>query len=419
MDKVKTLRCASDKSISHRSAIFSSIAYGTNTIKNYLFAQDTLNTIKAFKKLGVEISIDNGIVSIKGNGKYLKEASDIIDLGNSGTGMRLISAVCAGQNFLSILTGDNSLKNRPMKRIIEPLAQMGATILSRKNFLAPLAIFGKNNLSGIQYNSNIASAQVKSACLIAGLYTDEKVEFSEPHLSRNHTEIMLKQFGVDLTIENRKITLGKNRELHGNFEIDVPADISSCAFVMVMCALKPNCEAIFFDCLVNPTRTGILKVFSDMGVNYEILNKKAMCGEEVADILVRYSPNLNPFYIDGEILPTLIDEIPALSILALFAGKPSILKDAKELRVKESDRIKSIVENLKKLGVSVEEYEDGFKIQPSKKLQKAYIETHFDHRIAMSFSILKALGYSLDLSETKSPNTSYPNFFEHLKYLGS
>lgn len=419
MDKVKTLRCASDKSISHRSAILSSISYGTITVRNYLFAQDTLNTLEAFKKLGVEISIDNSIVSIKGSGKYLKEPFDIIDLGNSGTGIRLISAVCAGQNFLSILTGDDSLKNRPMKRIIEPLTQMGATILSRKNFLAPLAILGKNRLNGIQYHSKIASAQVKSACLIAGLYSDEKVEFSEPHLSRNHTEIMLKQFGVDLNIEGLKITLGKNRELHGSFEIDVPADISSCAFFMVMCALKPNCEAVFCDCLINPTRTGILKVFSEMGVNYEILNKKTMCGEEVADIIVRYSPNLKPFYIDGEILPTLIDEVPILSILALFAEKPSILKDAKELRVKESDRIKSIVENLKKLGVKVEEYEDGFKIEPTKKLQKAYIETHFDHRIAMSFSILKALGYSIELQETKSPSTSYPNFFEHLTYLGS
>jgi len=419
MDKIKTLRCASDKSISHRSAILSSISHGTVTIKNYLFAQDTLNTLEAFKKFGVEINLDNGILSIKGNGKQLKEPLDIIDLGNSGTGIRLISAVCAGQNFLSILTGDNSLKNRPMKRIIEPLTQMGATILSRKNYLAPLAIFGKNKLNGIQYHSNIASAQVKSACLIAGLYTDEKVEFLEPHLSRNHTEIMLKQFGVDLTVEGLKIALGKNRELEGNFEIDIPSDISSCAFFMVMCALKPNCETVFCDCLINPTRTGILKVFSDMGVNYEILNKKTMCGEEVADILVRYSPNLKPFYIDGEILPTLIDEIPILSILSLFAEKPSILKDAKELRVKESDRIKSIVENLKKLGVSVEEYEDGFKIEPSKKLQKAYIETHFDHRIAMSFSILKALGYSLELQEIKSPSTSYPNFFEHLTYLGS
>ncbi|HHS49033.1 MAG TPA: 3-phosphoshikimate 1-carboxyvinyltransferase [Desulfurella acetivorans] len=419
MDKVKTLRCASDKSISHRSAILSSISYGTITVRNYLFAQDTLNTLEAFKKLGVEISIDNNIVTIKGSGKYLKEPFDIIDLGNSGTGIRLISAVCAGQNFLSILTGDDSLKNRPMKRIIEPLTQMGATILSRKNFLAPLAILGKSELNGIQYHSKIASAQVKSACLIAGLYSDESVEFSEPHLSRNHTEIMLKQFGVDLNIENQKIILGKNRELHGSFEIDVPADISSCAFFMVMCALKPNCETIFCDCLINPTRTGILKVFSEMGVNYEILNKKTMCGEEVADIIVRYSPNLKPFYIDGEILPTLIDEVPILSILALFAEKPSILKDAKELRVKESDRIKSIVENLKKLGVKVEEYEDGFKIKPSKKLQKAYIETHFDHRIAMSFSILKALGYNIELQETKSPSTSYPNFFEHLTYLGS
>ncbi len=417
MDKVKSLRCASDKSISHRSAIFSSIANGKTTIKNYLFAQDTINTLEAFKKFGVSINIDKTIVSIQGSGKYLQEPFDIIDLGNSGTGIRLISAVCAGQNFLSILTGDNSLKNRPMKRIIEPLEQMGATILSRKNFLAPLAIFGKNNLKGIKYNSKIASAQVKSACLIAGLYSDETVEFSEPNLSRNHTEIMLKQFGVDLIID-KNITLGKNRELYGGFEIDVPADISSCAFFMVLCALKPNCEAIFTDCLINPTRCGILRVFDDMGVKYEITNKKTMCGEEIADILIKYSPNLEPFYIDGKILPTLIDEIPILSILALFANGKSILKDAKELRVKESDRIKSIVENLRKLGVAIKEFEDGFEIEPTKNLQKANIETYFDHRITMSFAILKALGFALELSETKSPTTSYPNFFEHLKYLG-
>ncbi|MGC9258091.1 3-phosphoshikimate 1-carboxyvinyltransferase [Desulfurella sp.] len=419
MDKVKTLRCASDKSISHRSAIFSSIASGKTTIKNYLFAQDTLNTLEAFKKLGVDINIDKNKVTIKSTGKYLKEPFDAIDLGNSGTGIRLISAVCAGQSFLSILTGDNSLRNRPMKRIIEPLTQMGTTILSRKNFLAPLAIFGKDKLKGINYTSKISSAQVKSAVLIAGLYTDENVEFSEPQVSRNHTEIMLKQFGVDIIVKDNKVSLDKYRELTGGFELDVPADISSCAFFMVMCALKPDCEAVFVDCLVNPTRTGLLKVFSQMGVNYEILNKKIMCGEEVADILVKYSPDLKPFYIDGKILPALIDEIPILSILGLFADGKSILKDAKELRVKESDRIKSIVENLKKLGVKVEEFEDGFEIEPTKNLQKAYIETYFDHRITMSFSTLKALGYDIELSETKSPATSYPNFFEHLKYLGS
>lgn len=419
MDKVKNLRCASDKSISHRSAIFSSIANGLTIIKNYLFAQDTINTLEALKKLGVDISLENSKVTIKGKGKYLKEPFDIIDLGNSGTGIRLLSAVCAGQQFLSILTGDESLRKRPMQRIIEPLEQMGAIILSRENFLAPLAIFGKNNLKGLKYSSKIASAQVKSACLIAGLYSDEVIEFSEPNLSRNHTEIMLKQFGVDISINDKNITLGKNRELYGGFEIDVPADISACAFFMVLCALKPNCEAVFVDCLINPTRIGLLKVFSDMGVNYEILKEKTVCGENTADILVKYSPKLKPFNIDGTMLPTLIDEIPILSILALYANGQSVLKDARELRVKESDRIKSIVENLKKLGVSTEEYDDGFTITPSKNLKKAYIQTYFDHRIAMSFSILKALGNDLELSETKSPDTSYPNFFEHLKFLGS
>ncbi len=421
MDKVKSLRCASDKSISHRSAILSSIAKGTTTVKNYLFAQDTLNTLESLKKMGSDIRIDSDKVIINAQNKYLKEPFDILDLGNSGTGMRLLSAVCAGQNFLSVLTGDESLRKRPMKRIIEPLSQMGATILSRQNFLAPLAIMGKNELKGIVYDSKISSAQVKSACLIAGLYSNEHVEFSEPYKSRNHTEIMLRAFGVDVIEEKTKVMLGKNRELSGNFEINVPADISSCAFFMVMCAIKPNCEALFVDCLINPTRSGILKVFSDMGINYEILNKRTMCGEEIADILVKYSKNIKPFYIDGSILPSLIDEIPILSILALFADQESIVKDAKELRVKESDRIKSIVQNLETLGVKTEEFDDGFIIKPNldKKFQKAYIETRFDHRIAMSFAILKALGYDIELSETKSPITSYPNFFEHLKYLGS
>ncbi|AEA33496.1 3-phosphoshikimate 1-carboxyvinyltransferase [Hippea maritima] len=420
MVRKKSLRVASDKSISHRSVMIASIAKGKTVAKNILFSDDTLRTVKAMQLMGVRINIDSHQVEIDGVSKFgLKEPFDVLDLGNSGTSMRLLSGVLAGQNFLSILTGDNSLKRRPMGRIIQPLKSMGAEILSREGNLAPLAIKG-GKLSGISHKMKIASAQVKSAVLLAGLYTQDDVEVVEPYKSRNHTENMLKAFGVDIIENGLSVRLGKNRELNGDLEIEVPADISSAAFFMVFAALKKDFEITLKDVGLNETRSGILDIFNEAGVNYEIKNRRVSGFEEIGDIVVSYSPKLKPFEISGEILPLLIDEIPILSILAVYCDGVSVVKDAHELRKKESDRIKSICEGLKRVGVEVEEFKDGFKVygKPSHPIKNALIETHNDHRIAMSFLVLSAVSSSnLKISETQSILTSYPNFLDHLSYV--
>jgi len=419
MDKVKTLRVASDKSISHRAVILSSIAQKKVAINNYLFADDTLNTIDAFKKLGVDIVIRKQSVLVNPKGKYsLMEPNNVIDMGNSGTGMRLMAGLLSGARFFSVLTGDDSLRKRPMMRIIAPLKEMGSEIISRKGGYAPLCIKGNAHLKGINYKSPVASAQVKSAILLAGLYSEDGVCVDEPVKSRNHTENMLRGFGVDINVAQNRVCLGNNRTPVGGFELDVPADISSAAFFMVLAALKKNSEVIFKDVILNRTRSGILDIFAICGVKFEIANEKMVFGERIGDIYVKYTKELRPFTIDASILPRLIDEIPILSILALFCDGVSEIKDAKELRVKESDRISAICENLKAIGADFEEFEDGLRIKGGAKLHNGYIATHNDHRIAMSFSILKALlKLNLTIDSTKYIKTSYPNFFEHLEYV--
>ena len=421
MAKVKQIRPASDKSISHRSIIFSSISKGKVKISNLLFSDDTLRTIKAMQSMGVEIETSSRYVIVKGSGKYsLKEPDNVIDMGNSGTSARLISGILAAQNFFSVITGDNSLRKRPMGRVIKPLSQMGATIIARNNNLLPMAIKGINPTKGIIYKSPVASAQVKSSILLAGLYSQDIVKIEEPYKSRDHSENMLKAFGVDVIVDKTTVELGKNRELIGDININVPADISSAAFFMVYAALKQNAEILLSDVVLNPTRSGILRVFDMAGVDYEIINERVENFEVVGDILVRYTKELSPFTIEGELIPTLIDEIPILSILAIFCDGTSYIRDASELRKKESDRIAAICTNLRRVGVEVEEFEDGFAVKGNRNIQlkPAVIETHFDHRIAMSFTILKAVsGADISISETRSISVSYPNFLDHLSYV--
>ncbi len=420
MDKVKSLRVASDKSITHRAIMLSSIARGSVRINNPLFSDDTLRTLKAVEGMGVRVESGGNFLVINGEGKgSLKEPFDVINLGNSGTAMRLLTGIIGGEGVFAVLTGDKSLKRRPMMRIIEPLSRMGIDFLYRSSGYAPLAIKG-GNINGIDYTSRIASAQVKSAILFAGLYTDEEVIVREPIKSRDHTENMLKAFGVDVSINVNAVSLGKNRDLFGDFEINVPADISSAAFFMVFAVLSKSRSVLLRDVLLNPTRSGILDVFDMAGVSYEIKNERVENYERIGDVFVSYTRNLKPFKITGDLVPRLIDEIPILSILAIFCDGLSSVRDAKDLRKKESDRIKSICENLKKLGVKVFEYEDGFDIygDPTAALKPAMIETYYDHRIAMSFLVLKAAkGLDLNLSETHSILTSYPNFIDHLNYL--
>ncbi len=421
MDKIKVLRSVSDKSISHRALMLSSIAAKRVIVKNCLFAEDTVNTMKALKSLGADIKINDKDIVVNAQGKYsLKEPNNILDLGNSGTGMRLLSGLLSGYEFLSVLTGDDSLRSRPMMRIIKPLSEMGSNIMYRNGGYAPLSIFGKSSLNGIDYKSPVASAQVKSAILIAGLFSEERVCVEEPVKSRNHTENMLKLLGVDVEENKNRVCLGKNRDPIGDCEINVPADISSSAFFIVFALLKNNFELVMKDVGLNETRNGILNVLEQSEADYEVVNMRIDSNELVGDLLIRYKKDLKPFIVDKELMPSLIDEIPILSILAAYCDGVSIVKDATELRKKESDRVKAICENLNAVGVKIEEFDDGFKIygNPSLKIKPAKIETYKDHRIAMSFAILSAVsGVKLDLSENQSIKTSYPGFFEHLNYL--
>ncbi|OMH41266.1 3-phosphoshikimate 1-carboxyvinyltransferase [Desulfurobacterium indicum] len=414
-----TLRVPSDKSISHRSIMLGSINDGEVVVKNFLRSEDCLNTLKAFKALGVNIEDNETLIKIHGKGKFLKEPFDVLDVGNSGTSIRLISGILAGQPFYSVLTGDRYLRKRPMDRIAIPLRMMGATILGRENGkYPPLTIIGKNPLNGIDYKSPKASAQVKSCILLAGLFTDEEVKVTEPARSRDHTERMLKAFGVDVEVDGLTVSLGKNRVLKADMEIDVPADISSAAFFMVAAAIVPGSEIILEDVILNPTRTGILDVMEKMGVNFEIINKRVVSGEEVGNIKVSYSSELKAISISGDIIPRLIDEIPIISILATQAEGKTVIRNAAELRVKESDRIKSIVSNLKNLGINVEEFEDGFMIQGKSKIAGGEVSGFGDHRIAMSFLIASLISEdTIYIDDIDCIATSYPNFLSDLKFL--
>ncbi|GAB6076929.1 3-phosphoshikimate 1-carboxyvinyltransferase [Desulfurobacterium crinifex] len=414
------LRVPSDKSISHRSIMLSSLNKGTVVVKNFLRSEDCLNTFKAFLELGVNIEDKQEKIVIRGKGKHsLKEPFNVIDLGNSGTSIRLISGILSGQPFYSVLTGDQYLRRRPMDRIAIPLRMMGAEIYGREGGkYPPLTIIGKEKLKGIDYKSPKASAQVKSAILLAGLFTDEPVSVTEPAKSRDHTERMLKAFGVDLEVEGLTVSLGKNRELETDLEIDVPADISSAAFFMVGAAITPESEILLKDVILNPTRTGILDVMERMGARIKIENVRNVSGEEVGDIIVSYSPDLKATEIRGDEIPRLIDEIPIIALLATQAEGETIIRDAQELRVKESDRIKSTVENLRTIGAEVEELSDGMIIRGKTPLKGGRIKSYGDHRIAMTFTVASLISQeTIEIDDVECIKTSYPRFFEDLKQL--
>ena len=415
-----TLRVPSDKSISHRAVMLGSINEGIVKIKNFLYSEDCLRTLNAFRELGVSIKEKENAIFIEGKGKRsLREPSNVIDLGNSGTSIRLISGILSGQPFYSVLTGDEYLRRRPMDRIAIPLRMMGAEIYGReKGKFPPLTIIGKEKLKGIEFKSPKASAQVKSCILLAGLFTDEPVSVTEPAKSRDHTERMLKAFGVDIVIDGLSVSLGRNRILRKNLEIDVPADISSAAFFMVAAAITPNSKVILKDVILNPTRTGIIDVMEKMNARIYINNRKEVSGEYVGDITVEYSPHLQATTISGEIIPRLIDEIPAISILATQAEGQTLIKDAGELRVKESDRIRSTVENLKLIGANAEELPDGLIIRGKSKLKGGKVKSFGDHRIVMAFAIAGLISEEgVEIDNIESINTSYPSFFSDLDKL--
>lgn len=407
------LRVPGDKSISHRAVMFGAISKGITNIKGFLTGADCISTISIFKKMGIDIEIQNTAVTVKGKGLYgLSNPGEILDCGNSGTTTRLVSGILSAQNFTFVLTGDKSIQKRPMNRITAPLKLMGADIKSNNGF-APLTITGRS-LHGIEYNSPVASAQVKSAILLAGLYADSPTTVIEPAKSRDHTELMLKKFGANLNTTKTSATINPCKELFAT-NIDVPSDISSAAFFMAAATLVPDSELILENVGINPTRDGVIKVLKDMGANIEIINSNDEF-EPVADIKVSYS-RLHATTIGGDIIPTLIDELPLLAAVASMAEGKTIIKDATELKVKESNRIKVMCEELSKLGVNVVETEDGMEIEGTNKLPgNVTISTHDDHRIAMTFAILGLISDGeIKLDNKNCVEISYPGFFDDLR----
>ncbi len=405
-----------DKSISHRSVMFGSIAKGETEITNFLQGADCLSTISCFRAMGIEIENDGNRVLVHGKGLHgLTKPNHVLDCGNSGTTTRLISGILSAQNFDVTLTGDASIQKRPMKRIMDPLSLMGADIRSiNGNGCAPLAISGRP-LHGIHYQSPVASAQVKSAILLAGLYADGETRVTEPYVSRNHSELMLSHFGADVHTEDTTAVIRPVKELYGQ-KIEVPGDISSAAFFLAAGLLIPDSEILIRNVGINPTRDGILRICKDMGADITLLNEKTS-GEPTADLLVR-SSRLHGTVIGGSVIPTLIDELPMIAAMACFAEGETIIKDASELKVKESNRIAVMVENLSAMGADVEETEDGMIIRGGKSLHGAVIDSHLDHRIAMTFAITGCMAEGeTEILGAECVNISYPGFYDDLKRL--
>ena len=412
-----------DKSISHRCIMFGSIASGTTEISNFLQGADCLATINCFRRMGIEIENQEEKIIVHGKGLHgLTAPTEILDVGNSGTTTRLISGILVGQPFESKLSGDNSLNSRPMKRIIEPLTKMGGHISSiLRNGCAPLYI-APGKLHGIHYDSPVASAQVKSSILLAGLYADGETSVTEPSLSRNHTELMLKEFGADIRsqfdLNTSKATafIRPCSELYGQ-KIMVPGDISSAAYFIAAGLLVPDSEILIKNTGINATRAGILKVCEDMGANITLLNERTEGGEAIADILVRTS-KLHGTTISGDIIPTLIDEIPIIAIMAAAAEGTTIIKDAAELKVKETNRIETVVDNLKSMGCDIIATDDGMIIHGGKTLHGTTIHTLLDHRIAMAFSIAALIAEDTTrILDSKCVDVSYPTFYDSFENL--
>ncbi len=408
-----------DKSISHRAIMLGSIAHGITKIDNFLMGEDCLSTIECFRKMGVEIDVNSDNVIVSGVGlNGLKEPSGILDAGNSGTTTRLISGILAGQRFKSTITGDDSLKTRPMKRIIEPLSKMGAKFLCINNDgYLPFTISG-GNLKGIAYESKVASAQVKSACLLAGLYADCPTTVIEPSQSRNHSELMLEYFGADIKCHSKtEVSIKPNPRLMGQHVI-VPSDISSAAYFMVAGLICEGSDILIKNVNINPTRAGIINVIQDMNGNISLENIRKQSNEEVADIHVTYSPDMRGTTIGGDIIPTLIDEIPVIAVLATFAKGKTIIKDAAELKVKESNRIDTVVNGLEAIGANVKACDDGMVIYGGAPLFGAKIETKKDHRIAMAFAIANLISKgSIILDDGDCVAISFPDFYDKLDMI--
>jgi len=404
---LKTDKIAPDKSISHRSVMFAMLADGVSEVRNFLRAEDTLNSLAIVKNLGANVEDDDEVIKISSDG--IKEPFEILDCGNSGTGMRLFSGLLSSAEGHFVLTGDKYLRRRPMKRVTAPLISIGAKIDGREHGdLAPLSIRGAS-LKAFDYESKIASAQVKSCMILAALRADGECKYSEPELSRDHTERMLQGMGAELSVDGLTTTIKPMKKLLSPLKIRVPADPSSAFFFAVAAAITPGSEVVIEDVTLNPTRIEAFKALERMGadITYELTDNKY---EPIGNITVKHAP-LHGIVVE-ENISWLIDELPALSIAMACAEGESLVKNAEELRVKESDRISTVVEGLRACGIEVEEYKDGYKIIGG-ELKAAKVDSDGDHRIAMSF-IIAGLRCGMEVTDLECINTSFPNFFELL-----
>jgi len=418
--KVKgKIKVGGDKSITHRALIIGSIADGITILKDYSKCEDCMTTLEIMKNLGVNILKNKATIRIEGKGlRGLKEPLDVLDCKNSGTSMRLLSGLLAGQNFFSILTGDSSLNKRPMKRIIEPLSLMGADISGRdNNQFAPLAIKGRN-LKAINYTTPVASAQIKSSILLASLYAEGNSSITEPAKSRDHTEKMLSLFRAKIESSGNRIFLKEKSKLIAKEEdIIIPGDISSAAFFLVLASVIKSSKVLIKNVGINPTRTGILDVLQKMGADITLKNKKDNNYEPIADLLVK-GKKLEGIEVSGDIIPKIIDEIPVLAVAATQAEGITRIKDAKELRVKETDRIYAITTGLKKMGAKIEEKTDGLIIEGPTKLKGNTCESFGDHRIGMALAIAGIIAEGkTTIEKSECIDISFPEFTETLRKI--
>ncbi len=423
-----TITVPGDKSLTHRAIILTALAEGTSTISDYCRGEDCLNTMKALQNLGIPITHTPDEMTVCGKGFWgLTEPNSPIDCGNSGTGIRLLTGLLAGQDFFSVLTGDESIRRRPMGRVVKPLRQMGAVIGGRKGGeLAPLAITG-SGLQAIDYTSSVASAQIKSSLLLAGLYAQGKTRYKEPSLSRDHTERMFQFLGIPLTREHGTLVLQGRPAVgwHG-VHIAIPGDFSAAAFFMVGAAIVPGSDVTLRQVGMNPTRTGLMDVMRKMGADIEVLNQREEAGEPVGDLRVR-SASLKGVTIGAELIPKTIDEFPVLCVAAAVADGDTVISGAEELRVKESDRIATMSGELRAMGALVEERTDGMVIrglgqggENGRLKASSSAQSHGDHRVAMSLAIGGLTAeQSMTIADTGCVDTSFPNFKEALAQLVS
>lgn len=411
---VGQIKVPGDKSISHRAVMLGSLANGVTEISGFLKGADCLSTIDCFRKMGIDIDINGENVTVHGNGlRGLKKPDEMLYTGNSGTTTRLLCGILAGQNFDTSITGDASIQKRPMGRVVQPLSMMGAKI---ENEYCPLYITG-TKLHGIDYKMPVASAQVKTAIILAGLYADGETVIHEIEKSRDHTELMLSAMGADLTVDNLDITVKPTNDLTA-VNVDVPGDISSAAFFLVLGAIMPNSRITVTNVGINPTRTGIIDVLKDMGADITLENVHTSAGETVANITVR-SSSLKGTTVGGDIIPRLIDELPIIAVAAVFADGQTVIKDAQELKVKETNRIRAVVDEFNKCGIDITETDDGMIINGGKSIHGADFKTYGDHRMAMSLTVLAQLADSEStLDDSDCACVSYPTFFDDFYKLG-